>query len=89
MKKKILFIITQSEFGGAQHFLSYLVPSLNKEKYEVVVGAGSEGDMENEILPRFALSTEPSFLDKEVINTKCLKYLSREVNPFFDFLALK
>jgi len=41
--KKILFIITQSEMGGAQRFLSAAAPWFAKQKYEVIVAAG-QGD---------------------------------------------
>lgn len=44
MRKKILFIITQSEFGGAQRFLSTLIPQLPKDHYEMLVATGSTGD---------------------------------------------
>ena len=73
-KKKILFLVTQSEFGGAQRFIYTLVNSLNR--YEIVVGAGPEGDDENGLLFK---------LEKNRINTRHLKYLRRGINPFFDF----
>ena len=41
-KKRILFVITKSEFGGAQRFLFNFISRLDRSKYElsVVVGAG-------------------------------------------------
>ena len=44
--KKILFIITQSEFGGAQRAFFNIAINLNKEKYKITVAAGPEGDNE-------------------------------------------
>jgi len=44
MKKKILYIITQSEFGGAQRYLLELINHLNPEKYDITVAAGPGGD---------------------------------------------
>ena len=41
MRKKLLFIITKSEMGGAQRFLHELVTHLNPEKYDISVAAGS------------------------------------------------
>ena len=79
MTKKILFIITQSELGGAQRFLLNLTTSLNQNKYKIVVSAGPEGDDKNGLL--YAL-------EKKGINTKHLKYLRRAINPLFDFLGL-
>ncbi len=73
--KKILFIITQSEFGGAQQFLARLVTILDKNKYDILVAAGQDGDDENGLL---------KFLERRGINAKHLGYLRRAVNPLFD-----
>ena len=81
-KKKILFLVTQSEFGGAQRFIYTLIRGMRNISaihHEVVVAAGPEGDDENGLL---------SILEKEGINTIHLKYSRRSVNPFFDFLGL-
>ena len=43
--KKILFIVTQSELGGAQRYIFELAPRLDLEKYEILVAAG-QGDGE-------------------------------------------
>ena len=66
--------MTQSEFGGAQHFIYTLVNSLNG--HEIVVAAGPEGSKGNGLLSK---------LEKNRINTRHLKYLRRGINPFFDF----
>lgn len=78
-KKKILFLVTQSEFGGAQRFIYRFVPGLDLAKYDILVGAGPEGDDEKGLL---------SALEKKGIRAKHLKYLRRAINPFFDFLGL-
>ncbi|HEY4475014.1 MAG TPA: glycosyltransferase family 4 protein [Candidatus Paceibacterota bacterium] len=44
LKKKVLFIITQSELGGAQRFLSNLISHLDREIYEFMVAVGSSGN---------------------------------------------
>jgi len=79
--KKILFIVTQSEFGGAQHFLAHLIDGLrvSANHYEIVVAAGPRGDDKAGLL---------SFLEKKGINTRHLKHLKRGINPLFDFLGL-
>lgn len=41
--KKIIFLVTQSEFGGAQKFIFETVSNLDKNKYDILVAAG-EGD---------------------------------------------
>jgi len=38
--KKILFIVTQSEFGGAQRYIFEVATHLDPEKYEILVAAG-------------------------------------------------
>jgi len=43
--KKILFIISKSEMGGAQRFLYELVTHLDPEKYEISVAAGRNGKL--------------------------------------------
>ncbi|MEK7198045.1 MAG: glycosyltransferase, partial [Patescibacteria group bacterium] len=40
MRKKLLFIITKSEMGGAQRFLYELITHLEPEKYDITVAAG-------------------------------------------------
>jgi glycosyltransferase involved in cell wall biosynthesis len=72
--KKILFIETQSEFGGAQRFIYTFVSGL--KKHEIIVAAGIEGDDDKGLLKA---------LDKIGINTRRLKYLRRGINPIFDF----
>ena len=78
IKKKILFLVTQSEFGGAQHFIHTLATNLSQDKYSITVAAGLDGDNENGLL--FAL-------EKKGINTRHLRYLRRSINPFFDCLG--
>jgi len=75
--KRILFIITQSEFGGAQRFLYELTTRLDKERYEILVAGGSMG--KNEFLKS---------LEAKRIKTKRLRFLKREVNPIFDCLGI-
>lgn len=76
-KKKILFLVTQSEFGGAQRFIYTLTTNL--KGYDITVGAGPEGDDKNGLL---------SALEKQRINVIRLKYMRRGINPFFDIPAL-
>jgi len=44
LKKRILFLITQSELGGAQRFLFNLTSHLDKDTYELLVAVGSSGN---------------------------------------------
>ena len=47
LKKKVLFVITQSEPGGAQRFILNTVSHLEKDKYEILVAIGNtdNGDL--------------------------------------------
>ncbi len=76
-KKRVLFVITQSEFGGAQRFLYELTTRLDKEKYEILVA--SDTNEEGEFLKS---------LVKKSIKTRRLKFLKREINPIFDILGI-
>ena len=44
LKKRILFVITQSELGGAQRFLSNLASHLDRDTHEFMVAVGSSGN---------------------------------------------
>jgi glycosyltransferase involved in cell wall biosynthesis len=44
-KKRVLFIITQSEFGGAQQFLFQFLKHASKDTYDFQVATGRDGDM--------------------------------------------
>ena len=43
-RKKILFVITKSNFGGAQRYVFDLATSLPKDEYDVAVALGGTGD---------------------------------------------
>lgn len=75
--KRVLFIITQSEFGGAQRFLYELTTRLNKERYEILVA--SDSSEKGEFFKSLA---------QKSIKTKRFKFLKREINPVFDCLGI-
>jgi len=73
-KKRILFIVTQSELGGAQRFLCELMPRLDRNKYEILVATGKDGDGEFlGILRNMTVSTLP------------LRFLRRKIGLYSDF----
>lgn len=80
-KKRVLFIITQSELGGAQRFLHTLVNHLDKTRYEMLIAAGPSEfrDKNYELLDQ---------LGQEGFKTVRLKYLQRKIKPLFDLKAL-
>lgn len=77
-KKKVLFIITQSEFGGAQRFLSALLSRLDQSRFAVTVAFGKAGARD--------------FLEQELtlmgLAVHRLKYLSREISPLNDWRSV-
>lgn len=44
-RKKILFLITKSNWGGAQRYVFDLATNLNPDQYEVVVALGGDGEL--------------------------------------------
>src|SRR3989338_6261434 len=79
-KKKILYLITKSNFGGAQRYVYDLAMSLQKN-FEAVVAFGGQGRLKD-------------MLDQAGIRTISLKRLSRdisildEISVFFDLFFL-
>ena len=76
-KKRILFIITQSEMGGAQKFVFEIVSRLNKEKYNTLVAAGSDGG--GEFLKQ---------LDSVSVQHRTINSLKRNISPIHDLKAI-
>lgn len=73
--KKILYIITQSDWGGAQKYIFDLATNLYKsQEYNVIVAAGGSGEL-------FGL------LEAKNLPVARLKYLTRVIRPLYDLLA--
>lgn len=74
--KKILYLVTQAETGGAQKYVLDLASNLGKSQFEAIVAAGGK-------------ATDPLFLNlqKNQIKYFRLKYVIRAINPVFDFLG--
>lgn len=76
-KPKILYIVTQPEFGGAQRYVYDLAKKM-RDDFDVVVVAGEPNE-----IPTLLRKCE-----KKEIKTRRLKYLCREINPLKDILAI-
>lgn len=74
-KKKILYVITKSNWGGAQAYVFDLATHLPKE-YEAVVALGGDGVLK-------------SRLEKAGVRTISLSSLARDVSILSDFFVLK
>lgn len=75
-KKKILYLVTQTEPGGAQKYIYDLATHLDDSKYvaEVAIGKGEKEDWLKK-------------LEEKGFKVWYLKHLVREVNPWHDFLS--
>lgn len=88
MKKKILYVITKSNFGGAQRYVYDLASSLPKEKYEAVVAFGGTG------APGSSAGRLQEMLDEANIRTIFIKhfaydiFLFKEVRALFELVAI-
>ncbi len=74
--KKILYILTQSDFGGAQRYVCTLARHLQNKKWDVHVAAGGNGILFDK-------------LSKNNISTHHVKHLTRAINPMYDYLAYR
>jgi len=74
--KKILYLVTQAETGGAQKYVTDLATNLDKNQFETIVAAGGN-------------QADPLFLNlqKNQVKYYRLKYVIRAINPIYDFLA--
>ncbi len=73
-KKRVLFVVTQSELGGAQRFLCELISRLDRNKYEILAAAGKDGD--GEFL---------GILRNMAVSTLSLRFLKRKIGLYSDF----
>ncbi len=78
MSSKLLFIITQSEFGGAQRFLFEIASNLTSTDYEVLVAVGTTGD-----------GVLTAKLKEKGISVHNLHFLKREPGLISDIKALR
>ena len=76
VKQKILYLITKSNFGGAQRYVYDLATTLPKESFEVQVACGGEGAL-----------TERLY--ESGIPTLIIPNLIRNVNIFQDILVFR
>ncbi|OGF64173.1 hypothetical protein A2661_00305 [Candidatus Giovannonibacteria bacterium RIFCSPHIGHO2_01_FULL_45_24] len=74
-KTKILYVITKSNWGGAQRYVYDIATSLNKEMFGVAVAAGGEGILAEK-------------LNRAGIRTMPIPFLQRDVSVIKEFLSL-
>ncbi|HEY4519877.1 hypothetical protein A2673_01440 [Candidatus Kaiserbacteria bacterium RIFCSPHIGHO2_01_FULL_50_13] len=72
--KKVLFLITKSNWGGAQRYVYDLATNLPKEQFEAVVACGGSGELIEK-------------LHQHNIRTISIPYLERDISFFKEFLV--
>lgn len=78
LKKRVLFVITQSELGGAQQFILQFIKQAEKDAYDISVAVGADGDSS---LSRALIKIgTPVFV---------LSSLKRNPNPIYDIHAIR
>jgi len=77
--KKILYLITQSQYGGAQKYISDLMKNLDEKKYIAELAIGKkEKSLQTEWLKN---------LKEKGFKIWYLKHVVRELRPWHDFLS--
>lgn len=76
-KLKLVYIVTQAEWGGAQRYVFDLATAL-KNEFDITVATGAEGSQE--LLQK---------CQRANIHTHTFKNLVREINPLKDLMAVK
>jgi len=71
-RKKVLYVITKSNFGGAQRYVFDLASEIPNSAYESVVALGGQGVLKEK-------------LDEAVIRTITIDKLGRDINIFKEF----
>lgn len=77
LKKRVLFVVTQSEFGGAQRFLYELISRLTDD-YDVSAATGITGDQ-----------AFTAALKELGVPVYLLHHLERDADPVADILAIR
>ncbi len=91
-KIKILFIITQSEWGGAQQFIYQLITGLDPGVFEVILATGHDGDGDLiQRLPHIQHTIIPSLvrtqhLFQDIKSVFAIRSLIESVRPDILFL---
>jgi glycosyltransferase involved in cell wall biosynthesis len=75
-KRKIAFIITKLQLGGAQKSVLYSVENLPKDKFETYLLCGKGGTLDN-------------YAKKNIKNLYFIPSLIRQINPIKEILAFK
>ena len=81
LRKKVLFIITKSNMGGAQRYVYELATGLPKEQYEVVVAFGGAGLLQRKLEEAGTRTHTIESFERDIS-------LLKDVRTFFELYAL-
>ena len=81
-KKKVLFVITKSNFGGAQRYVYDLATSLPHEAFDVVVAFGEGGELEEKLNSAGVRTIKIGALQRNVHFLKDVKVLFELIKIF-------
>jgi len=84
MRKKVLFLITKSNWGGAQRYVYDLATSLPKDKFDIVVSCGDSRN-KAEGLPGLLIQR----LERESVRIILVPPLVRDISIMKEFATLK
>src|SRR3989344_4619085 len=65
-RKKVLYLITKANWGGAQRYVFDLATHLSAEQFEVVVAYGEKGRLPNDLTARNVKTYEIPSLGRDV-----------------------
>jgi glycosyltransferase involved in cell wall biosynthesis len=74
-KKKILFLITKSNWGGAQRYVYDLATSLDHTKYEPVVMLGGDGELVQKLTSAGIRTISLQTLQRDISLTKEIRFM--------------
>lgn len=81
MKKKILFVITKSNWGGAQRYVYDLAANVPRDRYDAVVAAGGNGVLIDKLKSAGIRTIPIRALDRDIS-------IGKEILSFFSLLAM-
>lgn len=77
MKEKVLFVITKSNFGGAQRYVFELAVRMRQEGFETAVALGGKGVLKSKLLQEGITVFSISDAQRDISITKEIKVLWR------------
>lgn len=80
-KKKVLFCITKSNFGGAQRYVYDLATSLSKEQFDVAVVFGQSGELEEKLRSAGIRTIKIDALQRDVS-------ILKDLSVFFELIKI-